>query len=594
MSQLSEYDGTTLGGPEELVADSVAVETSFSPLLTFDGFDTNYTMASNDFETDIHSSMADAWVSPPLFVNEDVLSCLTQSPGGEQRNLAPGLPELQLATFRRYAGSSDKVTIPPRLTGGPEATEALMANWFEQVCPAWSAFDSCLNPNRKIATELMHQSASVFNTLQSMSACFLSARLPQMTGPALRLLKKAAASVTVEADAVRKKDVLDTVPTAVLFSLFCLGTSVCWLDARRLGLPFLREAKDLLQRLSWIPFNASEDQLEMLAFFRKSLVYWEMLLSFVDDYTPSTDGNGADTNYEASSVHDIRSTNTDLFLHPWTGISTQTSRLFTRSITLCRSYRRRISKPTGSEISASAAIREIEEAKRLEQHLNSLEFTSIVPVSQTGDEKTPWVHLAYVAEAYQLASLLQLYLTFPDLVAMRLSLETGIQPSGPITCDKWTIPLAIRLTKLLEQIPPESGSRVVQPLLYICASSGLCSNLATDSPESGYTDDLEIDTSAPVTSGSLEILGYIDQMDTAAGKPDSAPVQKIAIELANARNIIMRRLDMLESSLQPRPIMVAKELVKAIWDLYDDENRGCATGHWLDVMEAHNLRSLFG
>ncbi|UNI25000.1 hypothetical protein JDV02_010710 [Purpureocillium takamizusanense] len=478
---------------------------------------------------------------------------------------------------------------PVHIRDGPEAVEALMNNWFGQVCPAWSAFDSPLNLNRKIALEMMHSSAAVFNALQSMSASFLSPRLPQLEKPALQMLKKAALSITEEANNLRTKDILDSVPTGLLFSLFCLGTSVCWLEAGRLGLPFLKEAKGLLSRVSSRAILASDDQIETLAFFRKSLVYWEMLLSFVDDYEPRQE----DPVRQLGPCRDTPGTTTDQFLHPWTGISTLMSHLFTLSIRLCRSHRRRVSRPKGTEIAIEAAMEEAQEAQNLEQRLLDTDFSAVLPTNSTGDEKTPWMHLAYVAEAYQLASLLQLYLTFPHLVTLRLQLDPDIEANSKIPCDKWTIPVALRLTKLLEQIPPESGSRVIQPLLYICASTGLCFNVSPLSPNSSTCQteaNVTCDT-LPITLGVQGILDYIGQMQVAEG---GDTMSQMAVEIGTARNFILRRLDTLECTLQPRPIAVAKLLVKAIWAAYDDEQEGCGSRHWLDIMEAHSLRSLFG
>jgi hypothetical protein len=546
--------------------------------------------ASNGFQVDA----SEIWETADILFNDDVFAFLNQPASGTNSEVTTSTALSPVPWLDGPGTFRQSLALPGRIYGGPEATEALMKSWFDQVCPAWSAFDSCLNPNRKIALELMHHSPPVFDTLQSMSASFLSARLPQLRRQALQLLRKAATTVMTEAETMRQNVVFDTVPTGLLFSLFCLGTSVCWLDAKRLGLPFLKEAKELLHRLSWQTFNVDEDQLERLAFFRKSLVYWEMLLSFADDYDPSGDSSqNNECNLLLAPACDAADSSTDMFLHPWTGISTRTSRLFARTIRLCRSYRRRVAKPSGSEITMSAAMDEMKEAQKIEEHLMSLEFSATAPISQTGDEKTPLLHLAYVAEAYQLASLLQLYLTFPDLVAMRLPLDSR-QPTEPVTCDKWTIPLALRLIELLEQIPSESGSRVIQPLLYICASTGLCYNISSESAASSSLHTLDT-SSLPATCATLNILGYIDQMDDVGGElADDTPVPEIAIQIGDARNFIMRRLDSLECSLQPRPIAVAKELVKAIWAAYDDPNRGCKLGHWLDVMEAQDLRSLFG
>lgn len=492
------------------------------------------------------------------------------------------------------------LTLPATLSRGPEATEKLIANWFEQVCPAWSAFDSCLNPNRKLASELMLHSPLVFDTLQSMSASFLSARLPQLKRPALGLLKTAAAAVIAEADSLRNKVILEVVPTGLLFSLFCIGTTVCWLDAGRLGLPFLQLAKDLLQRISSQTL-VGDDQLEILAFFRKSLMYWEMLLSFTDDYDLSGHDQGLGRrDLQLTPGCDVVGLRADLLLHPWTGISTRPTHLFAQSIRLCRSHRRRISKRSGADIALSEAMRELEEAKRLQGQLLSLEFHSTPSINhQTGDQRTPWLHLIRVAEAYQLSSLLQLYLTLPDLPVLRSATHSNLPSAEGVACDTSTISLALRICRLLEQIPAESGSRSIQPLLYICASAGLCyptAPIPQPTPACAASAVQKLPAS-PLTSKGLQILAYVGQMDTEDDQSQETVanfVSDMVVDIATARSFIIRRLDTLECTLQPRPIAVAKQLVKAIWAAYDDANKRFTPGHWMDIMDSNDLRSLFG
>jgi hypothetical protein len=483
--------------------------------------------------------------------------------------------------------------------GRPDAALTLINNWFDQVCPAWSAFDSSMNLNRKLAEELWHSSASVFNALQSMSASFLSARLHQMRSPALNLLRTATVCIQAEVNATAKKTKLDAVPTGLLFSLFCLGTTVCWLDASRLGAPFLREAKRLLRRSSEQFLAPDEEQMKILSFFKKSLVYWEMLVSVVEDMDTRNDSDKTTLGPHQQVVDTAGELSTDILPHPWTGISSLTHRLFARSMRLCRSYRRRITKPTGRAISLSTAMQEIEEAQRLEERLLELEFSSIAHINDTGDCRTPWRHLARVAEAYQLASLLQLYVTFPDLVSLRLPQESDSSREGDVPWDKWIIPLTLRLTRVLEQIPPDSGSRVIQPLLYICASTGLRYNLSSrtelynPSPQSGECEHLAVSHGG--AGNSFDILGYVENVSAGhEASPSSTSMPLVALDIAIARNFVINRLNVLEGTLQPKPIVVAQELVRAIWAAYDEEPPGSTNIHWLDIMEKEDLRSLFG
>ncbi|KPM34257.1 hypothetical protein AK830_g12314 [Neonectria ditissima] len=490
------------------------------------------------------------------------------------------------------------VFMPASIT---DTSSLLISNWFEQVCPAWSGFDSAANLNRKLATELWHESRSVFSSLQSMSAAFLSTRLPHMRQPAVRFMQTATESIQAEVKAIRNCVHLDAVPTGLLFSLFCLGTTVCWIDASQLGLPFFREARLLLDRLNRRLPSLYQKDVELLSFFNKSLTYCEMLLAVVSDGDLSTGtempnlaqqtqgSTGKDGCAESSDK------GVDNYPHPWTGISTVTSRLFAESIRLCRTFRHntRQQKDTGRDF--HTALQEIQAAQRLEEQLLELEFPSMLPNSDTGDDRTPYFHLARVAEAYQLASLLQLYQTFPDLVSLRLPINDVTSTGGSISWEEWIIPLSLRLVRVLEHIPPSSGSRAIQPLLYISASTGLRYDMkapaeALDCPWNLGMGSME----APFRprydyGGGLGPLSET-QMHTLA----PASISRMSLDVSNARHFIMGRLGILENSLPPKPVIVAKTLIRAIWDAYDGEMPGSTAVHWVDVMEDNNLRTMFG
>ncbi|KAF4469893.1 Arginine metabolism regulation II [Fusarium albosuccineum] len=474
-----------------------------------------------------------------------------------------------------------------------DTSSLLISNWFEQVCTQWSGFDSETNLNRKLALELCTSSQSVFSSLQSMSAGFLSTRLPNMKQSALYFLQAATGSVLSEAKEINRRAILDTMPTGVLFSLFCLGTTVCWVDPRQLGLPFFREARALLNRLNRRISSFSEKDLELLSYFNRSMTYCEMILAAVNE------DNAVDTE---ESVIGPQTDNTGMQLveryidnspHPWTGISPLASQLFGQSLRLCRSFRHNLKQPKETGRDFQKALEEIQEAQRLEERLLGLEFPAAVSVTDTGDYRTPGLHLAQVAEAYQLAALLQLYQTFPDLVALRLPLDSAHANSRHIPWEEWIIPLSLRLVNVLEHIPPNSGSRVIQPLLFITASTGLRYDTATLLDVPGFSFEAGA-SPAGFQPGPFGTMSG-DPLDALSASPPPANViSRMSLDISNARHFITGRLNMLENSLPPKPVLMAKELIKAIWDAYDTEPPGSASVHWVDVMEDKNLRSMFG
>ncbi|KAL6912901.1 hypothetical protein ACHAPO_007595 [Fusarium lateritium] len=456
-----------------------------------------------------------------------------------------------------------------------DTSSLLISNWFEQVCTLWSGFDSDFNLNRKLALELCTGSQSVFSSLQSMSAGFLSTRLPHMKQSAVYFLQAATTSVLSEAQNTLLNPCTDSLPAGVLFSLFCVGTTMCWVDARQLGIPFFQSATKILDRLNRRVGRLSAKDLELLSFFNRSLTYCEMLLAVV-----SQDDNDTTTHTQSDGALQLAERYMDDSPHPWTGISPLSSQLFGQSISLCRSFRRNLKLPKETGRDFQRALEEIQEAQRLEEKLLSLEFQSSLSTTDTGDYRTPSLHLAQVAEAYKLAALLHLYQTFPDLVALRLPSNSVHANSRHIPWEEWIIPLSLRLVNVLELIPPNSGTRVIQPLLYITASTGL-----------RYDTTTMLDISTFPSEADFASSSFVN--DPFAPPPTNV-ISRLSLDISNARHFIMGRLNMLESSLPPKPVIMAKELIKAIWEAYDDEPPGVASVHWVDVMEDKNLRSMFG
>lgn len=510
-----------------------------------------------------------------------------------ERVLGSYSPRVPVPVPESYSGTQLVSSIPRELPrGGIDSAIRLIDNWFEEVCSAWSGFDSSLNMNRTLAESLWRDSSAVFKSLQSMSASFLAARLPQMRRPALALLKTATHCIQAELEDLSNKASLDSMPTGTIFSLLCIGTTVCWLDTRRAGWPFLQDAKRLLRRTLQQDIPVTEIDADIAGFFYKSLAYWDMLISFIYDPEPENDPDATlPLRLPRHSRTDSEAPVFDAIPHPWTGVSSSITKLFTKSMHACRTYRGRTVQSSGTT-RAWHAIPEVQEAKRIEEELLQLQFSPTAHTQSTGDQRTPCLHLVYVAEAYQLASLLQLYIAFPDLVFLRLPRESHHSFQKGVPWHKWIIPLTLRLIEVLERLPPDSGSRALQPLLYVTAATGLrygsVSELNTDGASTG---------SAPRPPRPMEsILDYLTLLDDPVEGQggDALSVPQLALDVSKARSFVLRRLGILKESLHPGPVRVAEELVKAIWAAYDNEPLGCMDVYWIDIMERKELRTLFG
>ncbi|KAF4469679.1 transcriptional regulatory [Fusarium albosuccineum] len=508
-----------------------------------------------------------------------------------------GSPDLSLIPIQQNLGP---IFIPPPIADIPSS---LVEFWFRDVCSLWSQYDSPTNSNRTIATALWSTSEAVSTCLQSMSSAFLSSKIPHMKKTSILMMKNATNIIEGELQMVKASPNLDVVPMGLIYALFCLGTSVCWVNATQLGIPFLKEAKALLYRINRQKRNLSEDERRLLRIFNKSWNYCELLLSVVSDTNPYA-------SYELDDIDDISVDEyptaepaqpvVDEMPHPWTGVSNTVSRLFTQTMRLCRNYRYHLGHPSPfASQDHTAALKMIEEAKTLEEKLLSLDFESVPAKGETGDQKTPCQHLVGVAEAYRLAGLIHIYQTFPDLVLLRLPSNMSVLGNAQVPWEECITPLSLRLVKLIEQLPLDSGSKMTQPLLSITASTGLrfesseSTRKTTESPPQQPTATPSSYGFGGIEECSMsEYIGHLIQSDEDIDQ--LTDITESRLKIVDARCFIMNRLDILETVLPSRPIIVAKNLVQAIWNEYDNEQVGVHSAHWIDIMEKNNLRSLFG
>ncbi|KAL8330258.1 hypothetical protein RB593_001324 [Gaeumannomyces tritici] len=569
---------------------------------------------------------------------------------GNNLQLLPSQPVMR-PTFYLQCG-----TPQPLLAETPEAfapwvprsimdrNSMLVEEWFKHVCTIWSCFDSDLNLNRKIAANAWARSEPVMRCMQSMAATCLSSQMPQMRRVAIASLKGAISSIKTELRLAGPAIDRGVFPADLLLALCCVGTAACWIDPKQLAARFLREARNLMHRLNRgasAGFLPPEDR-ESLEFFNNSIIYWDMLVAVVSDDDHDTSGDpGSEGNLLLLRASYSPDRSGLIIPHPWTGTCAAAQRLFARSIRLCRRFRGHL---RGRSISTGAALRTalryIGEAQGLEEELLELEQISAEHVADTGDRLTPREHMVDVAEGYRLASLLQLYQTFQDLVVRRLP-EDVSGDGHVVPWDRWVVPLSLRLIGTLKRVPPDSGTRCIQPLLYITASTGLKFDMETMTaglqqqrqsmqqlqqqiqseqaipavtlhesardptlPQNGMgvsvtpmaeteTADIELDqalSSLDAPTDDNDDIGNVPDIKTLL----QVPLTKMSIEVSHARQFVLERLSGLEHSLPPAPVRVARDLVTAVWAAYDAEPPGSSHAHWIDIMEDQDLKTIFG
>ncbi|KAK0744914.1 fungal-specific transcription factor domain-containing protein [Apiosordaria backusii] len=458
----------------------------------------------------------------------------------------------------------------------------LIEHWFKSVCCSWSAFDSQANPYRRLTSALWNTSTPVFYALQAISAASLVERLPHVIKDTARAAPRKAAEAIHKELVAFSTGYRPRFPVELLLSLFCMSSSMCWMESRQLGQHYVRQAHNVLKLLDGQTLNPESQQL--LEFFKGCLLYEEALRSVVSE--EEIDFSNMLSWAEPTDQGPLVSATP----HAWTGVSADVFRLFGKAVALCRRSRTRWRHNDGTSYRVlQGAMRDIQEATLVEESLLAIEI-SLVETNLTPDTASNVSTDLYNAtQAYRLSSLLQLYETFPDLVAKRMPDLTD--QDGSVMWNTWVSPLALHVTEVLRALPVGS-MRCIQPLLCLCAGSGLRFDKKVPLGRGHQSFLLSTESTTTTTTTPPPTSGIVPNADFSfTATPE---ISENAIKTSQARSFIMARLDQLENSLPPKPIGVAKQLLRAVWTAYDGEIGLARRTHWLDVMSQTGLHSLFG
>jgi hypothetical protein len=450
------------------------------------------------------------------------------------------------------------------------------------------------------------------------------------------------------------------VDSGLVFAMFGIGTSAHWTDPV-IDRTWLDETSGILQL--W-ESNLPPRESFTHAYFDQARVYWKMLMcAAAPGFTHEKldrrrqrhrselqlamqlgRGNN-DTNPSALQQIEPPQAFEGTRPNSWCGVSSEVVDVLGQVFSICRAARgRQKSPPSFSLATTFDTLCDIRVAYELQSELAAMDFDGPIFVDEllgfpihTGDAATPTLHLVQTAEAYRLASLLLLYLTFDDLEIAPLG-RLGSQSSDPClqehawdrtTRTQRTTALALQMVTILERIPVESGSRSIHPILYLSAASGLrfqqsagqglkgrC-NVHEAPPRSAVEEDSGPEhTFVPAVAGDSSSFApsqfATSRHHTTENPQHQSPpsISRSSIEVAKARQFVQARMGSLRHTLPPQPLEIVSALIKAIWAAYDRASfeqpasiggggvlLGGGSGssvHWLDVMMSSELQTLFG
>jgi len=475
-------------------------------------------------------------------------------------------PSKAVSPFKEYG-----VTVSPLVHQPVHGPTFLHEYWYSRICPIFSTFDSNINPFRHFINGMWHGSSAVYHAMQSMAASCLQEQLPHFgpvalkaRGEATRALRRELRNLELTRDQTLAQD--------AVMACCLLGMSSTWHEAKDLGLVYLGAARNLMTPDPTTGVGLFDNEPGIGPFFREGLVYWEMLAGVLTDDGDSLSAGVLDHDVEnwargrRSSTASAATDGNGLMLpHPWTGIATAPQRLVAQVLRLARQQRNLLRRGQfAHRRDLAKALTGINRAYELEEALLELETPTVESIQETEDERTPRWHFVHMSEAYRVAGLLQLYLTFPDLAQVRLGCQNGrVHEHGDeepaASLDDWLLSMVIFVLDQLRCIPPTSGTRCTQPLLLVMASSGLWLGGTRSRVEEHSSDDFLISTRE--------------------------------VEVARGRSFILDRLYSFARSLPPKPIVTAIKLVREVWSRCDKGEEGVS---WIDVMIDCGLETLFG
>lgn len=367
----------------------------------------------------------------------------------------------------------------------------LIDAYFNTVCRIFSTFDSPQNMFRSYVSRKWQSSSAMFYSMLSMASAKLGRHSLTYKRHASEYQSLAIQQLAQSLSAV------SSWTPELLFVVLMLGLSTSWHDVSDLGLVHLKAMQHAFLNTT---IKCADDELETLEFFKKALIYWEMVISFVTkdltihDYTRHSPCQQIQTAPRASNPFNVE----QLKPHPWGSIAQQPQALFTRLVRLFRQLRSfdHGSKNPKSQLTEPASFLQAVEA--LEDELWRLELPSLHEIANTGDANTPPIHHLLLAEAYMFANFYQLYQVFPNLLSKRgrhlnqphgprslmqnlTKLSSSVSHSG-VDSNDWLKFLGRNIVIRLDQIPISSGTSCVQPLLLLVGSTSL--SISADSRDS--------------------------------------------------------------------------------------------------------------
>lgn len=438
--------------------------------------------------------------------------------------------------------------------------EAFVEYYFENVCALYSCFDSAKNPFRSVVEREWTKSPAMFLTIQSMAIGHLTNFYPTL-GP-LGLQKRSQAWEYLQRD-LRTTRIGTRSDDVLLMNLLLLGMSSAWHQSSNLGMQYILIAREIMQRRLQSTRSGRTPPAQHTRldddFLGYSLLYWEMLISWIDPVPLAP----LYVRLDLPSPVPPHITSPTM-PHPCTGV---VSEVHFALAEIGRVVRRQQSQklslhPRQFESSTSESSNR-RWAASLENFLHAIELPQEEQIIDYDDLKTSKPDLITIADVYRRIGLLELYRLYPDLLRSRIEHSSGALDTATLITDtnqhetadthpERLCVLAYQALELAKPIVITAGVCRLLPLVLLIAGS--------------YLRLFEGNTLAQQLSREDVIL---------------------------ARYLVEARLLVLSRKYPQKPLLQMMDIMKEVWSRLDPGGDP-KNAHWMEVMHELNWQTIMG
>ncbi|KAI6855891.1 hypothetical protein KC323_g8124 [Hortaea werneckii] len=262
--------------------------------------------------------------------------------------------------------------------------------------------------------------------------------------------------------------------------------------------------------------------------------------------------------------------------NPWTGVSTPLfvhlaeTAILMRCKRTCSTYHS--TRPQrDSSVDLWDTINQT--AKDLYERILKYRPPSANMVDDTKDPNTPVDHLISVDIIHRFVILMELVQAFPGL-SMGSNWETSNETAIATQASELAFDCAVAILNIVSQLPENSGANIMLSIPLIAAGSALQTRQRPESPQSPETPHGIRDSTFAVMRGRAMVEIWREQTQS--------------------------RLERTYRRVGVAPLLRASQLLQQVWQRADsvtredERDKSPFSVHWMSIMTAESLETLFG